>query len=181
MDKSVHLPEANDVRRTERMWAMRPGRNGGYCRWVSAPGRVKLGSSQSSQLRHVMNQVNPSAFLSALARRYSKAEDADFPDLFLIVLCTAGGLATGGVVLLAYIPTHAGLLVAYALAVATTLAVLLTIVAMVNAPETASEGDPATAASEEVGPTKTPNMRGRVDRMSAAAVRRRAPGIRASR
>jgi hypothetical protein len=41
-------------------------------------------------------------------------------------------MAAGAVVLLAYFPTHALLLVAYALALAAALAVLFTIVAMVN-------------------------------------------------
>jgi hypothetical protein len=61
----------------------------------------------------------------------------------------AGGLATGGIVLLAYVPTHAVLLVAYALAVAATLAVLLTIVAMVTGEDTSAQSDPSTPGREE--------------------------------
>ena len=79
-----------------------------------------------------MKLVNPSAALRALARRYRRAEDAGFPDIFLIVVCAAGGLATGGVALLAFVPTHAVLVVAYIAVLATTLAVLLTVLAMVN-------------------------------------------------
>jgi hypothetical protein len=82
-----------------------------------------------------MKHVDPSAALLALARRYRRAEDGGFPDAFLIVVCAAGGLATGGVALLAFVPTHAALVIAYVAVLATTLAVLVTVLAMVNGEE----------------------------------------------
>jgi hypothetical protein len=54
-----------------------------------------------------MKDRNPSTHLRALCRRYRQAEEASFPDIFLIVIGVAGGLAAGGVVLVAYVPTHA--------------------------------------------------------------------------
>jgi hypothetical protein len=86
-----------------------------------------------------MNHLNPTAALRALAQRYRQAEDAGFPDTLLIVVCAAGGLATGGVALLALVPTHAVLVVAYFAVLATTLAVLLTVLAMVTGVESESE------------------------------------------
>lgn len=99
-------------------------------------------------MSEAMNQRNPSAILGALARRYRKTEDAGFPDVLLFVIFAAGGLATGGVALLAYVPTHAVLVFAYLLAVIATLAVLLTIVVMVSGEENSEETDSSTAAAE---------------------------------
>jgi hypothetical protein len=82
-----------------------------------------------------MKHVNSSRALHALARRYRRAEDAGFPDAFLIVVCAAGGLATGGVALLAFVPTHAVFVVAYVAVLATAMAVLITVLAMVNGEE----------------------------------------------
>jgi hypothetical protein len=90
-----------------------------------------------------MKHVNPSSTLRALARRYRQAEHVGFPDLFLIVVCGAGGLATAGVALLAFVPTHAVLALAYVLVIATTLTVLVTVVAMVNGEERADDRSPA--------------------------------------
>lgn len=85
-----------------------------------------------------MKHLNSSAALLALSHRYQQAEDAGFQDVFLIVVCAAGGLATAGVALLAFVPTHAVLLLAYVLVLGTTLAVLLTVLVMVNGEESES-------------------------------------------
>ena len=100
-----------------------------------------------------MKHLNPSEALRTLARRYRHAEDAGFPDIFLIVICGAGGLATAGVALLAFVPTHAVLLVAYVLVLATTVAVLVTVVVMVNGEE--SEGARSRTAPEDATPVKS--------------------------
>jgi membrane protein implicated in regulation of membrane protease activity len=94
-----------------------------------------------------MKHINPSAALRMLARTYRRTEDAGFPDLFLIVVCAAGGLATGGVALLAFVPTHVVLLIAYVLVLATTSAVLLTVLVMVNGEE--GESDRSRAVPED--------------------------------
>jgi hypothetical protein len=96
----------------------------------------------------VMKQRSPSASLRALASRYRQAEDAGFSDAFLMVVFAAGSVATGGIVLLAHVPTHAVLLVAYALAIAATFAVLLTILAMVNGDDPPAECDSSTTGRE---------------------------------
>jgi hypothetical protein len=117
--------------------------------WGFLPMGTSTGALQARVIasEKVMKQVSPSASLRGLARRYRRAEDAGFPDVLLTVVFAAGGLATGGIVLLAYVPTHAVLLVAYALAVAATLAVLLTIVAMVNDEEAPADSDPSRGPS----------------------------------
>jgi membrane protein implicated in regulation of membrane protease activity len=94
-----------------------------------------------------MKHINPSPALRTLARMYRRTEDAGFPDLFLIVVCAAGGLATGGVALLAFVPTHATLLVAYVLVIVTTSAVLLTVLVMVNGEE--GESDRSSVVRED--------------------------------
>jgi hypothetical protein len=96
-----------------------------------------------------MKYVNPSTHLRVLARRYRQAEDAGFPHIFLIVNCAAGGLAIGGVVLLAYVQSHAMLILASVLAIAAALAVLLTIVVMISSEEASAKRDEPTAASEK--------------------------------
>jgi hypothetical protein len=71
--------------------------------------------------------------LERMGRRYQRAEDAGHRDVLLAVVFIAGGLATGGVVLLAFVQTRAILVLSLVLVVAATLAVLATIGAMLNA------------------------------------------------
>ena len=85
-----------------------------------------------------MLQLNRGTSLRSLARRYHRVEDAGFPDTLLAVVSAAAGLATGGVVLLAFVPTHAMVVVALVMAVLATLAVLATIGVMLSGEETAS-------------------------------------------
>lgn len=96
-----------------------------------------------------MRDLNLSTYLRALSRRYRQAEDAGFPDIFLIIIGAAGGLAAGGVVLLAYVPTHAVLLVTYALAIAAVLAVVLTVVVMINGEDPSAKSDEPADAPEK--------------------------------
>ena len=94
--------------------------------------------------------------MRSLAQRCRRAEDAGFPDVLLAVVSAAGGLATGGVVLLAFVQTHAMVAVALVMAVAATLAVLATIGAMLSAEETAmASPDTDTTAEQGVPPRES--------------------------
>lgn len=86
--------------------------------------------------------------LHDLTNRYQRAEDAGLRDLLLAVLFAAGGLATGGVVLLAFVQTRAVLALAFGLAVAATLAVLATIAAMLGGEDSVHADDHAPAATD---------------------------------
>jgi hypothetical protein len=108
---------------------------------VFADGHERRIAPSSSHIpsEKAMNPVDPSAAVRAFARRYRQTEDAGFPDLFLIVVSVAGSVAIVGVALLAFVPTHAVLALAYVLVIATTLSVLLTALAMVAGEERASD------------------------------------------
>lgn len=84
-----------------------------------------------------MPQFNRETPMRSLATGYRRAEDEGFPDVLLAVVFAAGGLATAGVVLLAFVQTHAMVVVALVMAVAATVAVLATIGAMLSGEETA--------------------------------------------
>ena len=77
-------------------------------------------------------------------------ENAGFPDVLLAVVFAAGGVATAGVVLLAFVRTHAMVVVALVMAVAATVAVLGTIGVMLSAEE-AAVGSPDTDMTTEEG------------------------------
>lgn len=85
--------------------------------------------------------------LRTLAHRYVQAEDTRWGDLFMAAVFGALGLATGGVVLLAFVQTPAMVLLAFVLAVAAALAVLATMTAMLSGEgDAAASSDPSTTS-----------------------------------
>lgn len=85
-----------------------------------------------------MMQLNRPKVVRTLARRYQRVEEGGFRDLFLAVVIGAGGLATGGVVLLAFVQARAMLALVFVLAVTATMAVAATIAAMLRVEDTSS-------------------------------------------
>jgi hypothetical protein len=120
--------------------------------------------------RKPMKQVDPSTLLRRLARCYQQAESRGFPEVLLAVIFAAGGLATSGVLLLAFLQTRAALVLAVALALAATLTVLLTIVAMLGADETSQPSDRLrTTAGKQSDPTTATGRSSPRDRNAALA------------
>lgn len=93
-----------------------------------------------------------------IAWRYQQAEHG-FRDLMLAVVCGAGGLAAGGIVLLAYFPTRAIMVVALLLAMLAALVVLGTVGAMLWAqdasPSTSAEAGAPEGNMQHHDPAKT--------------------------
>lgn len=88
-----------------------------------------------------------------LARRYQQAEDASSGAAFMMIVIGAVGLVTGGVVLLAFVPTRAMLVLVFVLMVTATIGVVVTIGAML-AVEDSSVGTREKLASEQRRPLR---------------------------
>jgi hypothetical protein len=67
-----------------------------------------------------------------LAFRYRELEHAGHSEGLLVVVSTAGGLTVAGVALLAFVQTHAALILALGLMLLATIAVLVTVLVMVG-------------------------------------------------
>ena len=96
-----------------------------------------------------MPQFNRETPMRSLATGYRRAEDEGFSGVLLVVVFAAGGVATAGVVLLAFVRAHAMVVVALVMAVAATVAVLGTIGVMLSVEEAAVASPDTDMTTEE--------------------------------